>query len=55
VTSCDFFIERRKRTPTETPKLRGREKQTAKTGAHGRRKEGAEKKIENLPAFYARI
>ena len=29
-------------TPTNRPRLLGREKQTKKTGAHGRRKEDAE-------------
>ena len=33
-------------TPTNIPRLLGREKQTKKTGAHGRRKEDAEKKTD---------
>ena len=33
-------------TPTKRPRLLGREKQTPKTGAHGHRKEDAEKKTD---------
>ena len=41
----EAFLERRRGTPTKRPKLLGREKQTAKTGAHGRRKETGKRKI----------
>ena len=46
-------------TPTNRPRLLGREKQTPKTGAHGRRKKrcgkhqthtGAEKRIQKIYA-----
>ena len=48
---CEMnFFRRNEQTPTKRPRLPGREKQTPKTCAHERRKEDAEKKMEDQRA-----